>query len=149
MLTGISFLFNAAYFGAVAVVLSPTAPDWPPGELQTSIFINGNLARILLATASLTQNSTYSDEALRWCDKLCEQQASATTPAGHKAGYWCAVTLMGCRRCSDSAQYKLGSWPLGLTVVAAELFWSPGEQGMVELAQAISGLCILGTQEQL
>ena len=68
------------------------APDWPPGELQTSIFINGNLARILLATAQLTSNASYADEAMLWCDKLCDEQAQTTCHGASDAttacGYW-------------------------------------------------------------
>ena len=68
------------------------APDWPPGELQTSIFINGNLARILLATAQLTSNASYADEAMLWCDKLCDEQAQTTC---HGAGAGDATTACG------------------------------------------------------
>ena len=67
-------------------------PDWPPGELQTSIFINGNLARILLATAQLTSNASYADEAMLWCDKLCDEQAQTTC---HGAGASDATTTCG------------------------------------------------------
>jgi hypothetical protein len=62
--------------------------DWPEGELSDSIFINGNLARILLATAALTGNQSYSTTALRWCDQLCSQQTQAETPTGKMGGYW-------------------------------------------------------------
>jgi hypothetical protein len=36
--------------------------------LKTSIFINGNLARVLLASYRLTGNKDHLDEGLSWCD---------------------------------------------------------------------------------
>ena len=39
-------------------------------SLNTSIFINGNLARVLLASHRITGDATHLDEGLKWCDTL-------------------------------------------------------------------------------
>lgn len=57
-------------------------------ELSTSIFINGNFARVLMASYTLTRHRPYLDEALRWCDGFCRQQEAATTSTGEPAGFW-------------------------------------------------------------
>jgi len=55
---------------------------------KTSIFVNGNLARVLMAMHRLKANPAYRDEALRWCDTFCKIQQPATTPSGDEAGFW-------------------------------------------------------------
>jgi len=55
---------------------------------RTSIFVNGNLARVLMAMHRIKPNPAYRDEALRWCDTFCKIQEPATTPSGHEAGFW-------------------------------------------------------------
>lgn len=55
---------------------------------KTSIFVNGNLARVLMAMHRLKANPAYCDEALRWCDTFCKIQQPATTPSGDEAGFW-------------------------------------------------------------
>eukprot|EP00039_Didymoeca_costata_P001238 m.50975 g.50975 ORF g.50975 m.50975 type:complete len:412 (+) comp10698_c0_seq4:84-1319(+) len=65
-------------------------------RLLDSVFINGNLARVLLATHRLQQqgfsstnpNATYLKEGLRWCTTLCTQQQMITSSKGNKAGFW-------------------------------------------------------------
>lgn len=55
---------------------------------KTSIFVNSNLGRVLLAGYDLTQKEAYLDESLRWFDHLVELQQETTTPDGRVAGYW-------------------------------------------------------------
>ena len=57
-------------------------------DTRTSIFINGNFARVLMADYRITGNKAYLDEALRWCDTFCKQQQLTTTSTGKQAGYW-------------------------------------------------------------
>lgn len=52
------------------------------------IFINGNLARVLLATHKITGNATFLKEGLRWCDKLVSIQYTLETSTGEIGGYW-------------------------------------------------------------
>jgi hypothetical protein len=56
-----------------------------------SIFINGNLARVLLAAHKIDggqQHPEYLGEGLAWCDTLCALQLPITTSTGKSAGYW-------------------------------------------------------------
>jgi hypothetical protein len=55
---------------------------------NTSIFVNGNLARVLMAMHRIKGNPAYRDEALRWCDTFCKIQQRTTTPTGGEAGFW-------------------------------------------------------------
>jgi len=57
-------------------------------DTRWSIFINGNLARVLMAGSVLHDNSAYLKEALRWADTFCKQQQAVETPGGEAAGYW-------------------------------------------------------------
>jgi hypothetical protein len=45
-------------------------------HLKTSIFINGNLARVLLASSRIFQNDQYLQVGLQWCDELVRLQVS-------------------------------------------------------------------------
>lgn len=53
-----------------------------------SIFINGNLARMLLVGAKLHGRAEYEAECLRWCDTFVGQQQLVTTSTGETGGYW-------------------------------------------------------------
>jgi hypothetical protein len=53
-----------------------------------SIFINGNLARVLMAGYQITGNQAYLDEALRWADTFVQQQRIVITSTGEEGGYW-------------------------------------------------------------
>jgi len=57
-------------------------------DTATSIFINGNFARVLMASYRITGNRTHLDEALRWCDTFCSIQQRTTTSKGEEAGFW-------------------------------------------------------------
>jgi hypothetical protein len=57
-------------------------------HLKTSIFINGNLARTLLAASQIFQNSTYLETGLKWCDTFVELQHDQKTNDGRSVGGW-------------------------------------------------------------
>lgn len=57
-------------------------------DTATSIFINGNFARVLLASYRITGNRAHLDEALRWCDTFCSIQQRTSTSKGEEAGFW-------------------------------------------------------------
>lgn len=57
-------------------------------DTATSIFINGNFARVLMASHRISPNRARLDEALRWCDGFCLQQEKTTTSRGEPAGFW-------------------------------------------------------------
>lgn len=56
------------------------------------IFVNGNLARVLLSTyrlqASAQKEPEYLRQGLAWCDTLVELQAPIVSSRGNPAGYW-------------------------------------------------------------
>merc|ERR1712023_603542 len=56
--------------------------------INRSIFINGNLARVLLASHKIQNNATRLQEGLRWCDSFCNLQKNITTSRGTLGGYW-------------------------------------------------------------
>ena len=64
--------------------------DIKKNPLNHSIFINGNLARVLIGSYRLTGNVTHRDEALRWCDSLVAEQVHVQTATQPQAtgGYW-------------------------------------------------------------
>lgn len=56
-----------------------------------SIFINGNLARVLLASYKITGNTAHRDEGLRWCDTFVKLQHHALSGDGKEqtpVGWW-------------------------------------------------------------
>ncbi|OGC06236.1 hypothetical protein A2V82_05550 [candidate division KSB1 bacterium RBG_16_48_16] len=55
---------------------------------RTSIFINSNLARTLLAGYEILHNDSYLREALTWFDKLVELQQITEATGGQKVGWW-------------------------------------------------------------
>ena len=60
-------------------------------SLKTSIFINGNLARVALAASIIfDNNATYREAGLEWCDTLVKQQHIQSTHDGRAgaAGWW-------------------------------------------------------------
>ncbi len=57
-------------------------------DTRNSVFINGNFARVLLASWRITGNKRYFEEAMRWCDSLCQQQQLTTTSNGQEGGFW-------------------------------------------------------------
>jgi len=60
------------------------------------IFVNGNMARVLLAAHTVTGNQTYLDEGLRWCDSFVRVKHTITTSSAsplaagsnHTTGAW-------------------------------------------------------------
>jgi hypothetical protein len=57
-------------------------------DTATSIFINGNFARVLLASYRITGNRAHLDEALRWCDTFCTIQQRTKSSRGDDVGFW-------------------------------------------------------------
>ena len=64
-------------------------------DTDWSVFINGDLARTVLAGYKVTTNSAYLHEALRWCDTFVEQQVSVDTSRGEAAGCWADAGATG------------------------------------------------------
>ncbi len=63
------------------------------GQIQstanTSLSLQGNLARALLAGGELTKNGAKClEEALRWCDAFAGKQQRVVTSLGNEGGYW-------------------------------------------------------------
>ena len=57
-------------------------------HLKTSIFINANLARTLLASSQIFQNDHYLEVGLQWCDELVRLQHNQPTHDGRPVGGW-------------------------------------------------------------
>ncbi|MBN2310609.1 MAG: hypothetical protein JXR94_16675 [Candidatus Hydrogenedentes bacterium] len=57
-------------------------------DTATSIFINGNFARVLMASCRITGNQAHLDEALRWGDTFCSIQQRTESSKGGEAGFW-------------------------------------------------------------
>ena len=89
-------------------------------RLSTSIFINGNLARVLLSSYRIFGEQRYLQEGLSWCDTFVGLQKDAITHDGErKAGWWdtgynelyiadtgTAVTALGlCHKLSPQSKY--------------------------------------------
>jgi len=68
--------------------------DLGSGTLKTSddasngVFINGNLARILIASYRMTGNKKHLAEAVKWFDCLVDQQQLVITSKLNQGGYW-------------------------------------------------------------
>jgi len=57
-------------------------------DTQDSIFINANMARVLISSYRLTGNTVHLRESLRWCDRLHNQQQIVLTSELTEGGYW-------------------------------------------------------------
>lgn len=55
---------------------------------KTSIFVNSNLARVLVAGYEITNNDSYLQEALQWYDHLVDLQQVIPASNGAEAGFW-------------------------------------------------------------
>jgi hypothetical protein len=53
-----------------------------------SLYVNGNFARVLVASSRITGKKVYLDEAIRWCDALYAKQELAITSKLEEGGYW-------------------------------------------------------------
>ena len=64
--------------------------DHGRNPLNHSIFINGNLARVLLGWSRLGGNATHREEGLHWCDSLVREQVQMPTAVRPDltGGYW-------------------------------------------------------------
>ena len=57
-------------------------------DCATSIFINGNMARVLICTYELTGKRDFLEEGLRYCRYLANYAMPVTTSKGHEAFWW-------------------------------------------------------------
>ena len=85
--------------------------------LRTSIFINGNLARSVLAASRVSGDSGAAAVGLAWCDALAAVQQPITTSSGSRGGWW------------DTGYDDLFLADTGTAVVAAALCWSMSPAG--------------------
>lgn len=96
------------------------------GELQiqdkkrTSIFINSNLGRVLIATYDLTGKEHYLQEALAWFDHFVAIQQKTEAPNGMPAGFWGDFS-------SDGNIY-LGDTGTATTALAGAVRYARGER---------------------
>lgn len=56
--------------------------------VNDSIFVNGNLARVLMASSKIFQEPRYLAEGLRWCDTFVSQMVDVETSTGQSGGWW-------------------------------------------------------------
>ncbi len=64
--------------------------DTPEGadEVEDSIFINGNLARVLVCAYEITGEESYLREAISWCDYFVDTANPIKTSKGNDAVWW-------------------------------------------------------------
>jgi len=79
--------------------------------LDTSIFINGNLARVLLAASRISGRAEYLDAGLAWCDTFAALQRPIRTSRGMEGGWW------------DTGYNELFLADTGTAVLALSLCW--------------------------
>ena len=84
---------------------------WTPRTPPYSIFLNGNLARVLLTSYRVFGDEGFREEGLLWCDALAANQTSIATSKGNAAGYW------------DTGYHDLYLADTGTAVVALALGW--------------------------
>jgi hypothetical protein len=65
-------------------------------------WVNGNLARVLIAGDKILDRPAYRDEALRWLDYLVSHQQPTTTSTGSPGGFWGDKTGPGNLYLADS-----------------------------------------------
>jgi hypothetical protein len=53
-----------------------------------SLYVNGNFARVLVASSRITGNKAYLREAVRWCDAVYNKQELAITSNVEEGGFW-------------------------------------------------------------
>eukprot|EP00729_Bicosta_minor_P015444 gene15444-2058_t len=79
-------LMRIADYGVAAGV---AANDIKNGSASpASIFINGNMARTVLAAYKIKGNQSHLDAGLAWCDAFVAVQIPLMTSTGEQGGYW-------------------------------------------------------------
>jgi hypothetical protein len=104
-------------------VPTPWVPPTPP----YSIFLNGNLARVLLTSYRVFGDEAMREEGLRWCDTLAANQTEIATSKNNVGGYW------------DTGYRDVYLADTGTAVVALSLGWhlaadSPARRAAYEQA---------------
>jgi hypothetical protein len=87
---------------------------------RTSIFINSNLGRVLLAGYQLCGDQRYLDEALAWFDRLVDLQQVTLSARGDTVGWWGDF--------SPTANIYLGDAGTSATALAGAVHFSSGER---------------------
>jgi hypothetical protein len=98
------------------------------------IFVNGNLARVLISAYRLLPRTArtheYLTQALAWCDTFVSLQADITSSQGNPAGYWgvgyggppnCSKPLRG--NCAHGGDIYFGDTGTAVTALA-QCWWS-------------------------
>lgn len=87
------------------------AESWTPPTPPFSIFLNGNLARVLLTSYRVFGDEAFREEGLRWCDTLSANITSIETARGSLGGWW------------DTGYRDVYLADTGTAVVALSLGW--------------------------
>ncbi len=121
--------------------------DLRSGELKitekrrTSIFINSNLGRILVAGYEITGKQEYLEEALLWFDRLVSLQQITIASNDCKAGWWGDFTA--------NDNIYLGDAGTSATALATIVRYSEGErrEKYMQALKLYANFVIYGTKE--
>ncbi len=108
---------------------------------RTSIFINSNLARVLLAGYQLHGGEAYREEALAWFDRLVSLQQVTLSADGDTVGWWGDF--------SPSANIYLGDAGTSATALAGAVRFADGtrRQAYLQALQRYAAFVRLGCAE--
>jgi len=87
---------------------------------RTSVFVNSNLARVLIAAYDLTGKQRYLDEALAWFDRFVQLQQKTVAPNDLPAGFWGDFSADG--------NIYLGDGGTATTALAGAVRYADGER---------------------
>ncbi|HPG39772.1 MAG TPA: hypothetical protein PLP19_13485 [bacterium] len=121
--------------------------DLRSGELKitekrrTSIFINSNLARVLVAGYEITGKQEYLEEALLWFDRLVSLQQITIASDGREAGWWGDFT--------PKDNIYLGDAGTSATALAVIVRYADGErrEKYMKALELYANFVIYGTKE--
>jgi len=91
-----------------------------PDRRRTSVFINSNLSRVLLAAYELTREEKYRRVALAWFDHLAALQQLTLSSRGDTVGYWGDF--------SPAGNIYLGDAGTSATALAGAVRYAQGER---------------------
>ena len=98
-------------------------------QRRTSIFINSNLARVLMAGYQITGDQRYLDEALAWFDRFVALQQVTLSASGDTVGWWGDF--------SPTANIYLGDAGTSATALAGAVRFTSGERRAAYLTALI------------